>query len=233
MKTSEKAAKGQLFSQSWESLFRGYQWPSEQARQWVTDFVQRACSADQTRALVMMGSIVRPLQSVNDVDVLYIYENDPLAFRHHPLDVDIRGLSVTDVHRRFEERHDLIIWALEFGHIICERNSFWSSLRHRFKQQQILPSKQIALDRAEKAEIKLREMEKLGDANAAGELRISALTHRAWYKLLSFGLMPASRPELPSQLRTIGQSELADELEHAFQARTLDRREEAQIEFRK
>lgn len=187
------------------------------------NFISEACAVEQTRALVMIGSIVRPQQIVNDVDVLYIYERDPLSYRRHPLDVDIRALSVTDAIQRFNGRHDLIIWALEFGHLICERNTFWSSLSRTFKERRILPSKEVALERAQRAERRLEEMRKLGDLNAVEELRIASLTHRAWYKLLSAGFLPASRPELPSQLAVIGETELAVELQRAFQARTVDR----------
>ena len=125
---------------------RPYRWPSGEAKAWVMNFATRACAIERTRALVMIGSIVRPIATVNDVDLLYIYDGDPLSFRHHPLDVDIRAFSVSDVLKRFEEQQDVIIWSLEFGHLVCERDAFWSELRRRFKERPLLPPPQIALD---------------------------------------------------------------------------------------
>ena len=91
------------------TLSRPYRWPSEEAKAWVVNFATRACAIDQTRALVMIGSIVRPIATINDVDLLYIYDGEPLSFRHHPLDVDIRALSASDVLKRFEEQQDVIV----------------------------------------------------------------------------------------------------------------------------
>jgi hypothetical protein len=95
------------------TLSRPYCWPSEEAKAWLVNFATRTCAIERTRALVMIGSIVRPIATVNDVDLLYIYDGEPLSFRHHPLDVDIRAFSVSDVLKRFEEQQDVIIWSMQ------------------------------------------------------------------------------------------------------------------------
>ena len=202
-------------------LSRSYRWPSAEAKAWVVDFATRACALHQTRALVMIGSIVRPVDIVNDVDLLYIYDKEPVSFRHHPLDVDIRAFSVSDFLKRFEERRDVIVWSLEFGHLIFERDAFWSHLRRTFKERVFLPSPKTALDRAERAELRLAELEKLGDMDAAAEHLVSALTHRSWFQLISAGVLPSSRAELSTQLRNIGQQELAAQLEQAIHSLRL------------
>lgn len=203
-------------------LSRSYRWPSAEAKAWVVDFAARARALHETRALVMIGSIVRPVDTVNDVDLVYIYDKEPISFRHHPLDVDIRAFSVSEFLKRFEERRDLIVWSLEFGHLIFERDAFWSQLRRTFKDRALLPSPKTALDRAERAKLRLAELEKLGDMDAAAEHLVSALTHRSWFHLLSAGLLPGSRAELSTQLRDIGQHELATKLEKAIQALRSD-----------
>jgi hypothetical protein len=50
--------------------------------------------------------------------LLYVYDEEPLSFRHHPLDVDIEAFSVSEVLKRFQEQQDLIIWSLEFGDLL-------------------------------------------------------------------------------------------------------------------
>jgi hypothetical protein len=201
-----------------ETPSRPYRWPSEEAKAWVVDFATRACALQRTRALVMIGSIVRPIEIVNDVDLLYIYDDEPLSFRHHPLDVDIRAFRVSDVLKRFQEQQDLIIWSLEFGHLLYEHDGFWSMLRRRFKELPLLPSPRTALERAKRAERRLTELQADGDIDAAAEQLVSTLTHRSWFQLLLVGVLPASRAELSTQLRDIGQPELATELEQAIQA---------------
>ena len=53
----------------------------------------------------------------------------------------------------------------------------------------------------------------IGDVDAALEQAISYLTHLAWADLLERGIFPASRRELPGQLRAIDSQRLADCLE--------------------
>ena len=200
-------------------LSRRYPWPSEEAKALVVNFATRACAVQRTRALVMIGSIVRPIATVNDVDLLYVYDEEPLSIRGHPLDVDIRAFSVSEVLKRFQEQQDLIIWSLEFGDLLFERDAFWSELRRRFKERPVLPSPQTALDRAKRAERRLTELEGQGDTDAESEQLLSTLTHRSWFQLLSAGVLPASRAELSGQLRDIGQHKLAAAIERAIQAR--------------
>ena len=201
-----------------ERLSRPYRWPSEEAKAWIVSFTTRACALQGTRALVLIGSIVRPIDRVNDVDLLYIYDKEPLSFRQHPIDVDIRAFSTPDILKRFQAHQDLIIWSLRFGHLIWEQDTFWSELQRSFKQRLVLPSPRPALGRAERAERRLAELKGQGDFEAAAEQLVSALTHRSWFQLLSVGVLPASRAELSTQLRDINQHELAVKLEKAILA---------------
>lgn len=57
----------------------------------------------------------------------------------------------------------------------------------------------------------------LGDADAAREQALSYLTHSARAELLEAGVYPASRPELPEQLRSIGDYLLAGRLERILE----------------
>jgi hypothetical protein len=53
----------------------------------------------------------------------------------------------------------------------------------------------------------------MGDLDAAHEQALSYFTHIARAELIDRGVYPASRPELPKQLRSIGDSRLAHSLE--------------------
>jgi hypothetical protein len=66
---------------------------------------------------------------------------------------------------------------------------------------------------------RVAELGEMGDTDAAAEQLVSALTHRAWTRLLSVGVLPASRAELPKQLHLIDQDELAAKLQRAIEAR--------------
>src|SRR3954465_13626087 len=68
-------------------------WPSQYARTWVAAFAENVCGDANTEALVLIGSIARPVSQVADVDLLYVYRDQPIDFRDHPLDVDIRAYA--------------------------------------------------------------------------------------------------------------------------------------------
>jgi hypothetical protein len=57
----------------------------------------------------------------------------------------------------------------------------------------------------------------LGDADAVREQAVSYLTHLARAELLNAGVYPASRPELPEQLREIGDDDLAGRLDRVLE----------------
>lgn len=196
-----------------------YRWPSEEAKNWTCGFVARAAQLEQTLAIVLIGSMVRATPKINDVDLFYVYRTDSVSFRDHPFDVDIRAFSALEILEKLHERHDLTIWALEYGHLIYEQDSFWSDITRNFKKKPVLPSANRALERAVKAERRWREMKELGDAAAAAEMQIGALTHRAWYHLLSDGVLPPSRAELPALLQSLGCHILAAQLEKALRDR--------------
>jgi hypothetical protein len=64
----------------------------------------------------------------------------------------------------------------------------------------------------------------MGDDNAASEELRFALSHLARGKLLESRVFPLTRGELPSQLRTIGDFELAEALKNASGEVSVDSR---------
>lgn len=108
--------------------------------------------------------------------------------------------------------NDLLGWALRFGHLICEQDLYWTSLCREWLEKLPLPDPEVAEKRARKADAMYHKMREMGDMDAAREQLLSKLTHEARARLLSKGIYPKSRPELPEQLNDIGEHELARSL---------------------
>ena len=76
----------------------------------------------------------------------------------------------------------------------------------------------IARERAEITKQPVENLLSIGDTEAALEQEISYFTHLARAVLIEHAVYPASRPELPNQLREIGETELADEFSRALES---------------
>jgi hypothetical protein len=202
-------------------------WPSSDAAAWVKRFILRACDAPTTVAVILIGSLARATHEPGDVDLLYIHDGEPQPFGDHPVDVDIRAYTKDELSSRLERRHGLVTWALRFGRVICQRDSFWSELVASFGGELPLPSVHAVQDQARRAADVHDELIEIGDDDAAFEQRLLWLTHEAWACLLAHQIHPASRPELPEQLRSVGESSLAGELAAALRQRVAAKRSAA------
>jgi hypothetical protein len=165
------------------------------------------------------------MKQCTDVDLLYIHIGQPLPTDDHPLDVDIRQYSADVVPQRIADSQDVLSWAIRFGQIICERNSYWTVLARTWSQRLPLPNPDVAEQRARRAAKAYQQLLEMGDSDAALEQRVTLLTHLAWARLLRAGVHPASRPELPEQLRAVGDAQLAAELNHLLRARASELRQ--------
>jgi hypothetical protein len=169
-----------------------------------------------------MGSIARPVEKVNDVDLLYIYEVENVHFPRRPIDVDLRAYSREQVPGLIAEGHELLGWAIQFGCVICQKDLYWNRLRAEWLTKLPFPDPEVARKRARKAYEHYREFSEMGDIDAAAEQRLTALTHEARSRLLEHGVYPKSRPELPEQLRDIGEHEMAGRLDGALRKRSIE-----------
>jgi hypothetical protein len=197
-------------------------WPSAEAKRWVFNFAKKICADKNTQALVVIGSMARPVPSVQDVDLLYIYKSHRPEFAEHPMDVDVRVYDGREVPALIAAGHDLLCWALRYGRVLCEQNHYWTQLATQWKDHSPLPDPVIAERRASKAEAFYHDFHRLGDLDAACEQLVSLLTHKAWARLLRAGIYPASRPELAEQLRILGDTSLAEKLEMALAQRRVE-----------
>lgn len=194
-------------------------WPNAATKSWVMSFAELVCGDANTAALLAIGSMVRRSSPVNDVDLVYIVRLGRPRFRTHPLDVDIRVYGAQEVGNLLSGGHDLLSWCLRYGYLICQHSHFWSSLKHEWKDRVPLPNPEVAERRTAQAQRTYEQLLELGDSDAAHEQLVSLLTHRAWASLLRNNVHPASRPELPDQLRSVGEHSLANSLEQALRER--------------
>jgi hypothetical protein len=136
-----------------------------------------------------------------------------------PIDVDLRKFEKREVEAELDGGNDLLSWCIRYGKLVCEQDKYWSSIVEAWRGELGLPSATVALERAQKSERLLREMASLGDYDAAVELYLAMLTQFARAHLIQHGVYPASRPELPEQLRLAGGGRLADYLFDALKTR--------------
>jgi hypothetical protein len=197
-------------------------WPSLEAKKWVEAFVKAACSDASLAAIVLLGSAVRPVEQVSDVDILYIYKEKGVQCPGRSIDVDLRAYSQEDVLSLLAEGNDLLGWALNFGYLICEQDLYWTSLRREWLGKLPLSDPEVAEERAQRADELYCKFREMGDIDAAKEQLLTKLTHEARARLLSKRIYPRSRPELPEQLRSIGELELAQALVQALKERDLE-----------
>jgi hypothetical protein len=195
----------------------------------VISFADQICADSNTAALVLIGSAARGFEKPNDIDLLYIYEHHRPLCSDHPLDVDIRLYAADEIVTRLRSSQDLLSWSLRFGRLVCERKDYWKRLGASFADLP-LPDPEVAEERARQAERIHDELCRVGDLAAADEQLLTFLTHRAWACLLRAAVHPASRPELPAQLRTVGHSALALRLEDALGRRASQQTEVIRID---
>lgn len=136
-----------------------------------------------------------------------------------PISIDLRGYDEAEVTQKLTEGHDYLSWTVRFGRILFERDGWWTKLREDWNERLCLPSVDEACARAEKAKCLSMELREAGDEDAADELQLSALTHLGRAELSEARVFPKSRPEIPEQLRAIGQHSLADQLAAALKRR--------------
>ena len=195
-------------------------WPSVPAKAWVQEFLQTWCQRPDIWAIVILGSIARRQAKHSfDVDLLVIHESERPDYGLPPLDVDIRSYRQEDIEGLVLEGHELLCWTIRFGRVLYERDSYWRTLCDIWQDRLPFPSARVADQRAARAKQILNDLRVIGDEDAAEEQYITMLTQMARACLIRSDAYPASRPELPDQLRSIGEHALASQLERALQTR--------------
>lgn len=167
-------------------------------------------------AVIAVGSAIRPGVASEDLDLIVLCRDRRLFKERAPIEVDLRSFDMNHVERAIEDGQDLLTWSVRFGQPLFDPDHAWEGIVARWKNCLPLPDAKVARARASTALAHLEDMRAIGDDDAVVELKVSHLTHLARAFLAEAGVYPASRPELPNQLRQVGEAELADKLEEAL-----------------
>ena len=196
-------------------------WPDDASLAWTRTLIDTAHQDGDIKAVVATGSAVRDVKHSDDLDLVVVHRTARPVLTLPPISVDLRCFCEADVAPRLAIGHSFLSWAVRFGQPLFERNRWWSRLRADWNSRLLLPSAAEAHERAERAEQHRDALAEAGDFDAAAEMTLSALTHRARAALSTAGVFPQSRPELPSQLRQIGEHRLADVVADALACRLV------------
>jgi len=185
-------------------------WPTPRAKTWTCGFLRDAKDDVNIIAVVAVGSAVRPGVRSVDLDLVVICKKPESLHFKAPLEIDLRSYPADQVHCQLAQGNDLLGWAIKFGRVLFQRDGYWDTLIESWHDKLPLPTPAMAAQRAQESLQRLTKVLELGDVNAAEEQAVSYATHLARAELLKRNVYPASRPELPVQLREIGANEAAD-----------------------
>lgn len=197
-------------------------WPSARARTWFESFVHRAARDSNVVAVVVVGSAVRPRVTSEDLDLLVVCHDIRALKLKTPMEVDVRKVELGSLERDISTGHDLLTWAVRYGKPTLDKEERWAKIVCRWVDRLPLPDVSVCAARANTAYQRMEEMRAVGDQNALNDLNVTYQTHRARGSLAAAGIYPASRPELAGQLRTIGEFDIANDLEQSISARRLN-----------
>jgi hypothetical protein len=197
-------------------------WPSLSAKRWVISTLRTLSSHPDTAAILGIGSGVRRVHHrMSDIDFLVIADLEDEPASSPPIDVDLWVVQRSRVERKLRECDELLGGAIRFGRTIFERDKYWTNLQARWSDHLPFPSPKASDMLAIRFERFARQLFSVGDFDAALEQIIGMLTHRGRASLIRAGVYPASRPELPAQLRRISEFRLAEWLEQALRRRHI------------
>ena len=202
-------------------------WPTERSREWVCKFLETVSAGENILAVVAIGSAVRPSVPSTDLDLIVISADAKPLHISAPIEVDLRVYPAATLDAQIASGHDLLGWAIKFGRSLFQRDRFWDRIVYAWQDRLPLPSAGLARKRAASAHERLGKVLEFHDADAAHEQAVSYLTHLARAELLDRGIYPASRPELPTQLRACSNSQIAEQLDRLLRT---DPTEKARID---
>lgn len=197
--------------------------PTPGSRIWLEQFLLRMTTDENVRAVVAVGSTVRPDVQSEDLDLVVVCHDRRGFTSKAPIEIDIRPFALKDIDERIDDGGSLLVWAVRFGQPLLDKDETWSEVVEHWHNRLPLPNARAERERADRFLARLTEVLELGDQEAAAELRLSHLTALARAALSEHGVPPTSRPELPAQLRSIGQQQLARQLDKILEQRQSDR----------
>lgn len=198
-----------------------HRWPTSQSRSWTETFLSSAQKDKNIMAVVAVGSAVRPSVRSFDLDLVVICREPSKMKVKPPIEIDLRAYAASHVDELIQSGNDLLGWTVKFGHVLFQRERFWDAVLNTWLERLPLPSVEVACQRANDSYRRLTNVFELGDDDAAYEQALSYITHLARAKLLEKRVYPASRPEIPRQLRGVGCVRIAELLERLIDRTTV------------
>ncbi len=194
-------------------------WPTQTSRKWLVDFLSVIATDVNVVAVVAVGSTIRSAVRSDDLDLVVLCKECDRFQYKAPIEVDVRAFALAAARDDVVGGHLLLGWAVKFGKVVFDRDGTWAKLVAELRDHVPLPDPDLAQKMAAAVFRHLMAVRESGDQAAANELNVSYLTFLARSALAKHGVYPASRPELPKQLRTIQEGELAAQLDAALQER--------------
>lgn len=144
----------------------------------------------------------------------------------------VRDLSgevdiVTDTEQRFFDRltsgDDFAQWTLRFGCVLLDDRGVMRRGAELISRRELWPDPADKVRRVKQLAELADKVLRTGDGDAGQEHLRAALTAMARGALLARGVFPLARAELPLQLHTVGEPELAAALERAIRESLVGR----------
>lgn len=200
-------------------------WPTQRSKAWVSSFLDSALLDDNIVVVVAVGSTVRRDVTSADLDLVVLVKDVSSLTAKPPIEVDLRSYPSDQVDTLIAGGTDLLGWSVNYGKVLLQKEQAWDRVLERWQGRVPLPSGEIATQRAAEALRRFTNMMEVGDLDAAHEQALSYLTHLARAELIKKRVYPASRPELPEQLRAVSSDSLAEPLEKLIK-RAVDNQDE-------
>ncbi len=188
------------------------------SKEWAETLFRQLNRMTNVKSVVLLGSTIRQrVHPRSDFDILVVYAGDKRPQIDTPIEVDVRTYSAEELDKKLDERDEILCWALKYGILAFDPDGLWSRLAEKVGDIIPLPSLTEAESRGRRSLDRAAEMLENHDDEAADDLVLAALTQIARRILIAANVFPASRPELPSQLRLLfPQHPVAEALDEAM-----------------
>lgn len=178
-------------------------------RQVTVEVLKRAVDAG-AQSVALTGSTARNRRTqISDLDYHLVGPRPDVS--DLPGDVDLYVGMPDRFWRKLRSGDDFVQWTLRFGCILFDAGPFRDGLRV-IATEGIWPNGESKLARIPELTGLAQRLIKMGDRDAGQDQVRAALTAFARGLLLTAGVFPLSRSELPGQLKAIGRHDVASRL---------------------
>jgi hypothetical protein len=172
--------------------------------------VERA-TADGADAVIITGSTVRDCRhETSDLDFLVVGVRPQLDALQ--IDVDVCAIGAERFWTRLRDGDDYLLWTLRFGWVLHDEGILAEAMDH-VEKERIAPSAERKLVQAQRSLRLAALVLASDDLDGAREQCRAALTTVARWRLITAGIFPFARPELPAQLLELDEPTLAGALQ--------------------